>query len=704
MDTSLVRLHRELNAEKLEFRLLEFSPQAKHSDLIHFDLIYAILLDPPEYETLSYTWGAPYEGLPPEWDDPEPSIPISLNGTVHHIHHNLAAFLQTFATLATDGKPRRIWIDALCIDQTSALDKAYQLPLMGKIYSSSQRTIVWTGPPTDDSSLAADTIAKWAKLWQIRPVSLKEQFISPDDAIIYEFFLQGEIAVPHVEQRLAAVVNFFLRNWWRRAWIVQEVVLSKSVVFYFGDSVEQTIDFRDVASVWRLVSQHFAMSDMSRKGAWSGIFSRDATLARLQDLHDVLYTVGNAAWRYQRINNLLEKLTMFSKNESPKLVLRTNDAENHDPDGEWKLTMYNDEEPVDPAATLKPIFPDLPDALYEIASTQAKMPHDKIHAARCIAQKSDFVAVNYEQPADNFFTDITRLWIEREHDLDILDYCTFVQGSNLPSWAVDWSRPSHRVPFPKKRRLCLEKSVYTCLSIEAETFASFTEDGSVMVSKGFIRDIVSFVGRKSMDEEVEVQRMLQFKSFDKLFSFSKTKHNNDQTRLDDINSWLHDWMSTLKTEPKVVRGFQNPRTGETNFFYVTFDQSLQQALRRTLMADVLLGDDHEVLGRTSSNAEAGWEPYLSRAVTSTLPGRTFFATELGLMGLAPIEVQVGDRVCSIVGRETPLVLRKVDERYWNLVGECYVHGIMDGEVLSCERLEGGSPGKFEISIRDFEIK
>ena len=88
MDTSLVRLHRELNAEKLEFRLLEFSPQAKHSDLIHFDLIYAILLDPPEYETLSYTWGAPYEGLPPEWDDPEPSIPISLNGTVHHIHHN----------------------------------------------------------------------------------------------------------------------------------------------------------------------------------------------------------------------------------------------------------------------------------------------------------------------------------------------------------------------------------------------------------------------------------------------------------------------------------------------------------------------------------------------------------------------------------------------------------------------------------------
>ena len=50
------------------------------------------------------------------------------------------------------------------------------------------------------------------------------------------------------------------------------------------------------------------------------------------------------------------------------------------------------------------------------------------------------------------------------------------------------------------------------------------------------------------------------------------------------------------------------------------------------------------------------------------------------MGLAPPGAQTGDRVCVFLGGEVPFVLRKKDDRY-KFIGESYVHGIMDEEVM-----------------------
>jgi hypothetical protein len=40
-----------------------------------------------------------------------------------------------------------LWIDALCIDQTNSTERASQVLLMGDIYSSAKRVIVWLGKP-----------------------------------------------------------------------------------------------------------------------------------------------------------------------------------------------------------------------------------------------------------------------------------------------------------------------------------------------------------------------------------------------------------------------------------------------------------------------------------------------------------------------------------------------------------------------------
>jgi hypothetical protein len=46
-------------------------------------------------------------------------------------------------------------------------------------------------------------------------------------------------------------------------------------------------------------------------------------------------------------------------------------------------------------------------------------------------------------------------------------------------------------------------------------------------------------------------------------------------------------------------------------------------------------------------------------------------------------VEVGDTVCVVRMCDIPLLLRQASEGSgkYNLVGECYVHGIMDGEAV-----------------------
>ena len=63
-----------------------------------------------------------------------------------------------------------------------------------------------------------------------------------------------------------------------------------------------------------------------------------------------------------------------------------------------------------------------------------------------------------------------------------------------------------------------------------------------------------------------------------------------------------------------------------------------------------------------------------------LIGQIAFVTETGYIGLGHPETAVGDEVHLVQGSDTPFVLRKTDGHY-ELIGETYVHGIMDGELV-----------------------
>ena len=72
-------------------------------------------------------------------------------------------------------------------------------------------------------------------------------------------------------------------------------------------------------------------------------------------------------------------------------------------------------------------------------------------------------------------------------------------------------------------------------------------------------------------------------------------------------------------------------------------------------------------------------------------GRRFCSTKNGYLGMIPVMARKGDLVCLFIGALTPFVIRPKTDGIYQLIGECYIHSMMNGEILELpnfdERLE-----------------
>jgi hypothetical protein len=62
-------------------------------------------------------------------------------------------------------------------------------------------------------------------------------------------------------------------------------------------------------------------------------------------------------------------------------------------------------------------------------------------------------------------------------------------------------------------------------------------------------------------------------------------------------------------------------------------------------------------------------------------GRSFFTTKEGYIGLAPKAAKPNDRVCVIFGCPSPILLRWSKNLRYQVIGECYVPGLTNGEAI-----------------------
>ncbi|KAL3302254.1 heterokaryon incompatibility protein [Colletotrichum asianum] len=70
------------------------------------------------------------------------------------------------------------------------------------------------------------------------------------------------------------------------------------------------------------------------------------------------------------------------------------------------------------------------------------------------------------------------------------------------------------------------------------------------------------------------------------------------------------------------------------------------------------------------------------SVLSAAAPRRFSTTAEGRLCMIPREGRKGDRVCLLLGSEVPFVLRPTGAGMYEVVGDAYVSGVMDGEALT----------------------
>ncbi|KAL2071907.1 hypothetical protein VTL71DRAFT_13142 [Oculimacula yallundae] len=148
----------------------------------------------PHFTALSYTWGPPH-----------PTREIYIQGQNFTIRENLWQFLHSFRS-NTDVW---LWIDQICIDQTTINERNHQVGLMATIYQKAANVLVWLGSKADGSDEAIEAINSRASL----------------------------TGRPESSQYGAPVQTLFQRPYWNRLWILQEVLMGHNILVLCGSQI-----------------------------------------------------------------------------------------------------------------------------------------------------------------------------------------------------------------------------------------------------------------------------------------------------------------------------------------------------------------------------------------------------------------------------------------------------------------------------------
>ncbi|KAK1833037.1 heterokaryon incompatibility protein-domain-containing protein [Podospora conica] len=259
MGNSLTTLYSPLDPSKREIRLLHLSKHPRRGNLDKYRLSVFAFEDAPPFFALSYVWGSSEE-----------RTEIGVEGIPVPVTTNLAAALDHVWNAPGC---EYLWVDAICINQSDTDEKNHQVPLMRHIYGRSARVLIWLGDASATSDLAMDFLRHWAHAIRTaldelhragNPINLAnhvrqiawtrtEQSKEGPVACIRDMkTVFAQLPEPFAARAFddspwKAADALFQRSYWRRVWVVQEVVLANAGTIMCG---AKTLDLDDLIIIF----------------------------------------------------------------------------------------------------------------------------------------------------------------------------------------------------------------------------------------------------------------------------------------------------------------------------------------------------------------------------------------------------------------------------------------------------------------------
>jgi hypothetical protein len=618
--------YQPLDYASSEIRLVKLGRAENDHDPIKIDLFHAFLDDHPSYKALSYTWGAPFEvGLEDlsAWNDPKETRFILINDQEFPARRSLEAAIRCLRpqlNAQEDDSP--FWIDAICIDQSSNVERNHQVRRMKDIYKTAKEVVAWLGPEANGSGLA---MARFQAVF--------DQIISENEDIFgfvgrplsqqYTNLFAEEDKV--VEPSLAiAMCWLFQRSWWKRSWIVQEATVNPHTSIICG-AYSVNID----AVVF---SMYFLMDLLVVSS--SAITSSSA--------NPQLEVDGG----YQlNVNISLEELALMAAlSTTIKLA-------------EVRLRMHGWCRGISQNVQI-----DLLSLLSTFHDWRATDPRDKVYALSRLlpAPESRKIIPDYSLSFQKVYGQVVQYCVESLGTLDIFGYCSLQQNleNELPSWVPDWRAMNK----PHEADMAIPLHTQSLQQGEAPYQASGASQPVLHFSEGFTTLRI---------EGLQIDTLKNVRALDASYlDQPPAAHGSEESHREPGSLRNTDAGATVSVslQPEDV-AFLNERAQSIGssesytFQQKQFDKSLMSLFPSTHSAD----------------PTEAWDRI--RKLVSVGTSRKLVTSER-FVGLGPKGAQVGDVVCIFFGGRNPYLLRRSSGDSYLLVGECYFNGLMHGEALS----------------------
>ena len=632
-----------------EFRLIQLL-SGQETDRLIGRLITVDATSAPQYVALSYVWG------PPSQEGQNPQL-ILLDNVAIELRPNLDSAMRALRRL---NQIIHIWVDALCINQDDVEEKDIQIPLMAKIYRLSDSVAVWLGETTSYGRVAF-SFANWITK-------------HPD------------LVVHGAEQQLKVLITAFfdmIRNpWFQRKWVVADFVLAKRVNLHYGKD----------ALPWTIMA-----------GAVYVIQSRALDLLQLflhKDNNADNFLDFLADFKYQGVNAFVDLRDDMQRELSHPLqmdqrigldaLVTKNALLNATQRDTSHLLQMNPRIGLDALVTKTALLNAgvIHDAVYtmifltsEIApvSSKVRKQRDVSYWSKIFPETYRMQRVDYDFSAQEVCSAFVRYTIGFTRQLDIICRPWAPRLSNLPSWIR--SRSEHAFRVLDDIRYCrVNADGLAVLTLTGQTLYSTSGKGCILkaVQAGIIN-----LSRESPS--------LAVKGFE----------------LGMVDVIAPPAMNgVLPKEWREIGEHRNTRKVSKDWFWRTLvaDRSSTGSACPpwyNLASEHVLGNSDGLdldTRRLMFESPPGIAFDFLNRVQSVIWGRRLAVLDQGYLVMGPRACELGDRVCILYGCLVPVILRQIgDGERYRFMGECYVHGMMDGEAIMLKEQQDMPTKQFPLA-------